>query len=142
MSTLHCEAGVKQSPIEGWETGSRELDRRIAAAVARKDVDGVMSCFLDSPDLVVLMWGYEMHGAKQVRAAVEKLFKDYDSVELRVDREEHIPSGDAVIAIGQVTYRLTKSIEVKTVTELFSQVRRNVNGRWTAVLDHSEILRQ
>lgn len=142
MSTLHYEPRVQQSPIEGWETGSQELDRRIAAATARKDVDELMSCFLDSPDLVVLMWGTEMHGAEQVRAAVEKLFKDYDAVELRVDREAHIPSGDSVIAVGQVTYRLTKGTEVKTVTELCTQVRRKVNGRWVAVLDHSELLPQ
>jgi ketosteroid isomerase-like protein len=108
--------------------------------MARKNVDAAMSCFLDSADLAVVLWGNEMRGPEPVRAAITRLFGEYDEVRLEIDRVTEFPAGDAVMAIGQATYSLTKGGKVKVMTEVWTDVRRKVNGRWVYVLDHAELL--
>jgi hypothetical protein len=81
-----------------------------------------------------------MRGSAQVRAAMTKLFESYDQVKLDIDRVTEFPSGDAVIAVGQATYALTKSGQTTRISEVWTDVRRKVNGSWVFVLDHAEIL--
>ena len=47
---------------DDWEAGKRDPDQRFLAATSNKDVDGAMSCFLNSPDLVAVLWGNELRG--------------------------------------------------------------------------------
>lgn len=140
MKGSQSKAVAPHDAIEGWEAANYELDCRLLAAIARKDVDGTMSCFLDSSDLAVVLWGKEMRGPNQVRAAITQLFSAYDEVKLDIDTVTEFPSGDGVIAIGQATYRLTKAGEVKMVQEIWTDVRRKVNGKWVYVLDHAEVV--
>ena len=124
MSAPDRKMIVQEDPIEGWEAANYELDCRFLAAIASENVDAAMSCFLDTSDLAVVLWGTEMRGPDQVRAAITRLFSDYDEIKLDIDRVTEFPSGDAVIAIGQATYRLTKGSEVTRVTEVWTDVRR------------------
>lgn len=140
MSKRGRNARNRHEPPEGWETANYELDRSFLAAVSCKDLDGAMSCFLDNSDLVVVLWGTEMRGPERVRAAMAKLFDSYDEVKLDIDRVTELPSGDAVVAVGQATYTLKKAGESTRVTEIWTDVRRKVNGRWVYVLDHAEAL--
>jgi uncharacterized protein (TIGR02246 family) len=130
----------QRDPVRNWEADNYDLDRRLLAAMNSKDVDGAMSCFHDSSDLVVVLWATEMRGSAQVRAAMTKLFESYDQVKLDIDRVTEFPSGDAVIAVGQATYALTKSGQTTRISEVWTDVRRKVNGSWVFVLDHAEIL--
>ena len=123
-----------------WKTANCELDRRFLGAIESKDVEAAMSCFLASPDLVVVLWGKEMRGPDQVHAALEQLFSSYDRVRLDIDRVTELPCGDAVIAVGQATYTLSKDRVVTRITEVWTDVRRKINGNWVYVLDHAEVL--
>ena len=125
--------------IPNWDVDNYNLDRRFLAAIQRKDVDGAMSCFLDSSDLVVVLGGTEMRGPAQLRAAITKLFDDYEEIGLSIERVTEMPSGDAVIAVGQATCTVTKSGQTARIAEVWTDVRRKVNGRWVYVLDHAEI---
>jgi ketosteroid isomerase-like protein len=129
MSAPDRKMIVQQDSTDGWEAGNYELDCRFLAAMASKDVDAAMSCFLDSSDLVVVLWGTEMRGPNQVRTAITRLFSSFDEIKLDIDRVTEFPSGDAVIAIGQATYRLTKGRVVRRVTEVWTDVRRRVGLR-------------
>ncbi len=140
MNESANKAMAQQDSIEGWQAANYELDSRFLAAMARKDVDAAISCFLNSSDLTVVLWGTEMRGPDQVRAAITQLFSTYDEVKLDIDKVTEFPSGDGVIAIGQATYHLTKAGEVKMVREIWTDVRRKVNGRWVYVLDHAEVM--
>ncbi len=126
--------------LPGWETGNSELDQRFLRAMADKNIDAVMTCFIDSPDLCVVLWGKEMRGPDQVRASVMHLFNSYDEVKLAIDRVSEFPSGDAVLAVGQATYTLTLRGEITKIREVWTDVRRKIDGRWVYVLDHAEIL--
>ena len=123
-----------------WETENNALDRRFLEAMAAKDVDAAMSCFLASPDLIVVLWGKEMRGPAQVRAALNQLFDNYDQVKLDIDRVVELSCGECVIAVGQATYTLSKHGKQSKVTELWTDVRRKVNGEWVYALDHAEVV--
>jgi ketosteroid isomerase-like protein len=125
---------------DDWEAANYQLDCRFLDAMAKKDVDAAMSCFLDSSDLAVVLWGTEMRGPEPVREAITRLFGEYDKVKLEIDKVTEFPAGDCVIAVGQARYSLTKSDEVKCLREVWTDVRRKLNGRWVYVLDHAELL--
>ena len=140
MSTPHRKVANRRERIDDWEGANYALDRSFLAAMSSKDVDRALSCFLDSSDLVVVLWGKKMRGPEQFRGAITKLFDSYDEIRLDIDRVTQLPSGDAVIAVGQATYSLKKAGKTTKVTEVWTDVRRKVNGRWVYVLDHAEVL--
>jgi hypothetical protein len=137
---LSLDQGVidKDDPVADWEDANYALDHRFLAAMSSKNVDTAMSCFLDSSDLVVVLSGKDMRGTAQVRAAIMKLFDSYDEIKLDIDRVTEFPSGDVVIAVGQATWTLAKAGETTSIKEIWTDVRRKVNGRWVYVLDHAE----
>jgi len=108
--------------------------------VKNKDVNGAMSCFLDSPDLVAVLWGNEFRGPEQLRQAIVGMFNGYDETTLSVDRVREFCSGDVVLSVGQATYSFKKAGEESKLAEIWTDVRRVVNGRWVYVLDHAEAL--
>lgn len=126
--------------VEDWEAANNELDEHLVAAMANKDVEGVMSCFIDGPDLIAVIWGKELRGSDQMRQAVIGLFSQYDEISLKIDRISKVRSGEAVFAVGEATYTFGKAGQRTQVREIWTDVRRKVNGRWVDVLDHAEVL--
>lgn len=127
--------------IDQWEIANNNLDRRFLMAMSHKDVAGAMSCFIDSPDLVAVLWGKQLRGPEQLREAISSLFNQYDEIVLAIDRVREFRSGDSVLAVGQATYTLKRAGAVSRLTEIWTDVRREVNGRWVYVMDHAEALR-
>jgi ketosteroid isomerase-like protein len=126
--------------IDQWEIANNDLDRRFLSAMSRKDVAGAMSCFIDGPDLVAVLWGKEFRGPQQLPEAISSLFNEYDEIVLTIDRVRKFRAGDSVLAVGQATYTLKKAGVVSRLTEIWTDVRREVNGRWVYVMDHAEAL--
>ena len=123
-----------------WLRENEALDRRMMSAFSRKDLAGVLNCFADSPDLIVVLWGTEMHGPEELRQALESLFTRYSTLELTIDRIERILSGGVVMAIGRATCTMGSNGSTNVVGEVWTDVRRRVNGRWVYIIDHSEML--
>jgi len=127
---------------DNCETENHDLDGRFVAAMSAKDIDRAMSCFIDSPDLAVVLWGKEFRGRAQVRDAISTMFAAYDEITLTIDRVREFCLGDSVFAVGQATYTLKKAGEVNRLTEAWTDVRHKVNGQWVYVMDHAEALPQ
>lgn len=119
---------------------NEELDTRMVEAMSRKDLSGVMSCFHDGPELLAVLWGTEMHGAAEVRQAVESFFSCCDTLKLSLDRIERVRSGDVVFAVGHATWTITNKGNVRTLCEVWTDARRRVGGNWVYLLDHAEII--
>jgi ketosteroid isomerase-like protein len=130
----------RKSTKPKWLQANEELDSRMVAAMSQKDVDGVMSCFSDSPEVIAVLWGTEMRGPGELRQAVESLFCEYDSIKLSIDRISRIQTGDTVLAVGQATYTMRKGNSLSTLREVWTDVRREVRGKWVYMLDHAEVL--
>jgi ketosteroid isomerase-like protein len=126
--------------IDNWEAANHDLDGRFVAAMSTKDIERAMSCFLDSPDLLAVLWGKELRGPDQLREAISNLFAAYDEIALSIDRVQEFRSGDSVFAVGQATYTLIKAGKASRLTEIWTDVRHEVNGRWVYVMDHAEAL--
>ena len=58
---------VAQELIEALMTGNARLDGAFCKAMSNKDVEGAMRCFLDAPDLVVVLYGNVLHGPAALR---------------------------------------------------------------------------
>ena len=125
---------------EPWFVANEELDGRMVNAICGKDLAGLMSCFHQGPELVAVLWGTEMHGTAEIRQAIESLFSRYEALKLSLDRVERVHSGDFVLAVGHATWTLTAEGKVTTLCEVWTDVRRLVDGNWVYLLNHAEIL--
>ena len=117
---------------------AKALDRRLTEAIGRKDLDGVMACVWNHPDLVWVLNGVVYRGPDAVRSAVKELLDNHESISLEVNDVTVTQSGNHVVGVGTATYHL-KPVDGpgKLLVERWSDVRRKVDGRWVYVLDHT-----
>ena len=120
----------------------KELDRRFCQAMSEKDLDGVMSCLWNDPNLIVVLFdGTVYRGWDNVRQAVGNLFSGFLSVSLEIDEVTHIPLGDGAAAVGTATFQLQGADgSTQLIVERWTDVRRKVDDRWIYVLDHAHAL--
>ncbi len=131
------------TPLSSEELqANQELDRRFVDAMSHKNIEQVMSCVWDSPDLIFVgIDGTVVLGADGFRKSVEDWFAQCESLSLVVDEIRHIPVGDSVFAVGTATYTIQgKDGSVNKLTERWTDVRRKIGGRWIYVLDHAHAL--
>jgi ketosteroid isomerase-like protein len=130
-------------PLTSTElTPQNELDAKFVEGMNLKDVDKVMRCFWNSPDLIlVLADGTVIRGWANVKRAVEQLFTAHESVSLTIDDVSYVRSGDGIVAVGTATFRMRpKDGPAYQFTERWTDLRRNLGGRWVYVLDHAHAL--
>jgi ketosteroid isomerase-like protein len=120
----------------------KELDQAFCSAMSRKDLEGVMRCLWEDPNLVVVLWDATVYrGWESIRMAVQLLFDTFPVVRLGIDEVTHVPVGDGVVAVGTATYDLQASDgSVVRIVERWTDLRRQINGKWVYVLDHAHEL--
>jgi uncharacterized protein (TIGR02246 family) len=120
---------------------AKGLDTKLTEALGRKDLDAVMACFWNSPDLVVVIDGAVQRGPDEVRNGFRQLFDGNDSVNLEVNEITYLPSGDGVIGVGTATFDLQPAGGPRhLMVERWSDLRRKIDGRWVYVLDHTTVV--
>ena len=120
---------------------AKELDQKFTEAMGRKDLDAVMACFWNSPDLVLVSDGEVQRGADAVRSHLERRFARVGSVKLEVNEVTYLQSGDGVIGVGTATFDLQPASGPRQLmVERWSDLRRKIDGRWVYVLDHTTIV--
>ena len=121
---------------------NQELDQRFCDAMSKMDIEQVMTCFWDSPDFIFVGTdGTVVLGADGLRKSVEDWFAQCESLRLVIDEVRHVPVADSVFAVGTATYTIGgKDASVQTLTERWTDVRRQIDGRWIYVLDHAHAL--
>ena len=130
-----------ESLTESELAEARELDRRLCDAMSRKDLDAVMACFWDSPDLVAVIGGAVQKGPQAVRGGIKAIFDQNESVRLEINEVAYLQSGDGVIGVGTATFDLTPANGQRhLMVERWSDLRRKIDGRWVYVLDHTTVV--
>jgi ketosteroid isomerase-like protein len=115
------------------------LDKAFCAAMSNKDLDGVMSCLWDSPDLVVVLYGKVLRGSEQARHEVNAMVETMRALTLEINEVQYVACGDDVIAVGTATYHFYPRLGAPSeLVERWTDVRRCIEGRWYYVLDHAE----
>ena len=129
-----------ESDKPDWLRANEELDARLVDAMCSKNLEGVVSCFADTSDLIVVIWGTEMHGPSEFRQAVESIFSQCEFLKFAIERIHRVQCGDVVMAVGHATYTMHANGHVSSVREVWTDVRCQLRGRWVYVLDHAEML--
>ena len=117
---------------------NRQLDSRFLAAISNKDVESAMACFLDSPDLVVVLYGDVLRGPTAVRQFLTDLFSRMRAIRLDIHEVSHCILGDSVLAVGTATFEMEALDGTRSkLKECWTDARQKVAGRWVYVLDHA-----
>jgi uncharacterized protein (TIGR02246 family) len=120
----------------------QEFDRRFCEAMSQKDIEQVMSCVWDSPDLTFVDFeGNVFRGPDNFRKVVEGMFAQSESLRLVIDEISHVRVGDAIFAVGTATYDMqAQDGTSQQIRERWTDVRIQVDGRWVCALDHIHLL--
>ena len=134
MSELELLA---QQLVDAQAAGNAWLDARFCAAMNNMDVDSVMECFLDAPDLVVVC-GNVLRGPAAVRGCLVDLFSKSRSVCLTIDEVTHWNAGETTFSLGTATCELEAVTGTRsTFKECWTDARQKVVGRWVYILGHA-----
>ena len=130
---------------DNWEQEQVDLAQRLCNAFVNKTVDGVMACFWNSPDAVlVLEDGSVIRGWRNIRDGVQGMIDGHENLGLTVNEVSRFRLGDEVISVGTATWTRTLKEELgggtKTFVERWTDVSRKVDGKWVYVMDHAHDL--
>ena len=129
---------LAQDLRDAMMAGNARLDRRFCDAMNNKDVGAAMECFLDSPDLAVVLFGKVLRGPAEVRQFLVDLFSSMRTVHLGINEVTQWTLGETVFAVGTATYQFEALDGRKsTLKECWTDARQKVAGRWVYVLDHA-----
>jgi ketosteroid isomerase-like protein len=119
----------------------KALVTKFTDAMSRKDLDGAMGCFWNSPELIVVLFGNVERGYDTVRTGISQMFAQNETVKLSVNEISYVPVGDMIMAVGTATYDL-KPVNgaPMQIVERWTDLERKINGRWVYVLDHATML--
>ena len=139
------QAGGYSETAAPWEEAQEELGQRFLSAFANKDVDGVMKCFWNSPDVIlVLENGFVVRGWDNIRAGVQGMIEAHEYLNLEVNEVSRFRLGDEVYSVGTATWTRTLKDEfggeTTTLVERWTDVTRKVNGKWVYIVDHAHDL--
>ena len=145
--TVSCknqvESGEQAKSLTDAELlANQELDQQFIESMSQMDIEKLMNCFWDSPDLIFVDFdGNVNRGSDNIRKVFEQFFTQFESLSLVCDEISHIRAGNSVFAVGTATYSMQmKDGTSQQVTQRWSDVRGKVEGRWVYVLDHVHFL--
>jgi len=145
--TVSCknqvESGEQAKSLTDAELlANQELDQQFIESMSQMDIEKLMGCFWNSPDLIFVDFdGNVNRGSDNIRKVFEQFFTQFESLSLVCDEISHIRAGNSVFAVGTATYSMQmKDGTSQQVTQRWSDVRGKVEGRWVYVLDHVHFL--
>ena len=121
---------------------NQELNQRFVDGICQKNIEQIMSCVWDSPDFVfVATDGTIFLGSENFRKATEAWFSAFKSIDVALLEIKFIPAGDSLLVVGKATYTLTaEDGSSHKLPEVWTDVRKKIDGRWIMVLDHAHAL--
>ncbi len=126
---------LTQERAEAIRAANQQLERRLTRAVEGMDVASAMACFLDSPDLIVVIDGAVLRGFAGLRQFLTQTWSGIKTLRLNIQPVARHQVGETVFALENATYECERSDGGKSVwEERWIDARQNVAGRWVYVL--------
>jgi ketosteroid isomerase-like protein len=139
LSVACVTSGGAMRPAD--RAAAEELGRRFTEAMSRKDLDGAMSCFWNSPELIVVLFGNVQRGYDSVRSGIAAMFEQNETVKLTINEISYVPAGNMIMAVGTATYDLKpKGGPAMQLVERWTDLEQRIDGRWVYVLDHATMV--
>jgi uncharacterized protein (TIGR02246 family) len=132
-------SGGALSPSD--QAAVENLVQRFTEAMSRKDLEGAMSCFWNSPELIVVLFGSVQRGYDSVQSGIAAMFEQNETVKLTVNEISYVRVGSMVMAVGTATYDLKpKGAPAMQLVERWTDLEQKIDGRWVYVLDHATMV--
>lgn len=133
---LGC-APQRENP-EQMVAAAKELDQQFIAAANKGDVDAIMACYWNSPDLIVYPPDeMEVRGWQAQKAGFKHFVATMPNAKWELVEPNYKAVGDVVISWGKV--KLTVPSEGGAPVEMlfrYTDVRTKRDGKWVVILDH------
>jgi len=120
---------------------AKVLDQRFIEAYNKGDVDGVMACYWNSPDLVNYSPGsLEERGWQAVRDGVAGFFAGAPGLKAELLETNYMVAGDKVVGWGKWRMTIpTGKGDPMVISGRYTDVKAKRNGRWVYILDHASV---
>lgn len=141
FSGIIISCGAKSEDSEKVLKEAKALDQKFVEAYNKLDVDGVMSTYWNSPELVSFPPGeMEEKGWENVKKGMEGFFNSVDKIDLKLTDLNYKISGDNVISWGLWKMVIHDGNGSKMeMTGRYTDIKAKRNGKWVYILDHASV---
>lgn len=133
---------ASQGPTdEEMITAAKALDQRFVEAYNKQDVDGVMACYWNSPELVSFPPGNMVErGPEEVRHGLSAFLNSVPELQLKLKESHHKVIGDAVLSWGLWHLEIaTPDGQTMEMNGRFLDAKAMRDGKWVYIVDHASV---
>jgi ketosteroid isomerase-like protein len=116
---------------------------KISQAFADKDIDAIMSCYWNSPDVQLIALGDYVRGTEALRQANLALFAFPGTIRNECLSIKYTRVGELILVVGTERNTMTPDdtrIPTIYMDLIWSDVRKKVDGKWVMLLNHVTML--
>ncbi len=120
---------------------AKALDQQFIDAYNNLDVDGVMACYWNSPELVSYPPGNMVeHGPAEVKHGLTDFFNSVPALKLELTETHYKVVGDAVLGWGLWHMEIpTPDGQSMEMNGRFLDVKAKRDGKWVYIIDHASV---
>ena len=120
---------------------AKALDAKFIAAYNAKDVDAIMECYWNSPDLVSFSPGaMEQKGWEAVKASFTQEFAEMAGGKLEIIEAKYMVEGDVVLSLGKWRFTMPAPEGEPMVMEgRYSDAKAKRDGKLVVIMDHASV---
>jgi ketosteroid isomerase-like protein len=117
------------------------LNKRIADAIGKKDLNAVMACYVDDKDIVFFedTIPFQFKGTSTVRNYIQDLFANASQIHDGIEEMSIVVSGDLAAAHYILPVSWTDKSGVHSERGRYTQVLKKVNGKWLIWHEHFSV---
>lgn len=139
MMLAGCAATQAQN--QKMISAARLVDEHFVSAYNRGDIDGLMSNYWNSPELIVYPpMALETKGWNAVKAGISQGLVSSPGARINFVDSRYQVIGDAVICSGKWRMTLPSKDGFPFVVEgRYTDIKAERNGKWVIIIDHASI---
>jgi len=124
---------------EKIKTAAKELDDKFMVAFNKEDLDGVMDCYWNSPEVIIYPPDVmESRGYEAVKSEFEKFFAENEIKGFEPTNTSYMALGD--YGLGWGNFSITLGLPDGQETKLegrFTSISGMKDGKWVYIIDHA-----
>jgi len=120
---------------------ARALDDRFAEAYSKADVDAMMECYWNDPEVVLFdPGGMRTIGWENIRASMIETFAAAPGGKLELTERNDKIAGDVVIGWGLWSFTMITPDGSPFIMEgRYTDVKAKRDGKWVYIIDHASV---
>jgi hemoglobin len=136
--SVSAQKKTAQSAADRMIAEARALDQQFLEAFNRMDLEKVMGCYWQSPELTAIFPdGKMLKGWDDVRKEFQVFLGGVERIRAEIGESSYVPAGDGVLGVGTLTVVMKlKDGPEETGTIRFTTFMRKVGGKMVYVHDH------